>query len=159
LRTGAKEIAWMIETYKPYAQDTRYYICGPADMNNMVTSALKGIDDPLDCIFCEFYGGMGVSEEGIASVAAAVKIRLKNQDDTFTVASGQSLLAGAIAAKLDLPYSCQAGVCGACKMKLTKGSVKMLNRSALDEMDLKGKIILTCQSYAETEEIEIRFDD
>ena len=51
------------------------------------------------------------------------------------IASNQTVLDGLREAELEPPYSCQSGVCGACRAKLIKGTVAMKVRMALDDDD------------------------
>ncbi len=50
-----------------------------------------------------------------------VKISHQGQDHTITVPEDQTILKAAHAAGIDLPSSCNAGVCTTCAAKITNG--------------------------------------
>jgi ferredoxin len=74
------------------------------------------------------------------------------------VAAGQTLLQALREHQLEPPFSCQAGVCGACRASLTSGNVHMRSRVALEDEDIDRGAILTCQSVARSEELSVVFD-
>src|SRR5436190_19339670 len=52
------------------------------------------------------------------------------------MADDESVLAAAERAGLDLPYSCRAGVCSTCRVKLLKGKVTLQHNVALEDWEL-----------------------
>lgn len=148
--------AWIAE-YPPYAQDARYFVCGPGRMNGTVASALAGMDVPAGRIRMESYGKAVEVDDAVAGVASTAEIVLGNRRRDIPVAAGQTILDAARAAGLDAPYSCEAGVCGACRAELTAGSVHMRAAMALTEEERAGGAVLTCQSVATSTRVGIRF--
>ncbi|MEP4889461.1 MAG: YcbX family protein [Aliiglaciecola sp.] len=56
------------------------------------------------------------------------------------------------AAGLNLPFSCRAGICGRCKVKLSRGQVKNINElSGLTEQDANQGYILACSCVPQTD--------
>ena len=147
-----------IDEHPPYAQDTQYYICGPGGMNRTVKKALMGLDVPANRIHSESYGGVDGADNSVKGIAAAARIALGGQTHGVAVAGGQTILQAARDAGLDAPFSCQAGVCGACKAYLAKGKVHMRARMALEDHEIDRGAILTCQSVATTGELSLSFD-
>ncbi len=49
---------------------------------------------------------------------------------------------------VNIEYSCRAGTCGVCKVKLLEGAVTMDVDDALDDEDRRTGIILACQAKA-----------
>ncbi|WP_236261812.1 2Fe-2S iron-sulfur cluster-binding protein [Pantoea sp. Aalb] len=43
-----------------------------------------------------------------------------------------------------IPYSCRSGICGKCKLHLISGTVKLLNKSYLDNIHEDGMIFPCC---------------
>jgi toluene monooxygenase electron transfer component len=70
------------------------------------------------------------------------------------------VLAGALAAGVDMPYECASGNCGGCRARLLEGSVvaRWPEAPGLSERDQrKGDRILCCQSVPQTDcTIEVR---
>lgn len=70
----------------------------------------------------------------------------------------KTLLDAALAAGIDAPWSCHAGVCATCKAKLVSGKVHMKSHHALIEDEIEQGYILTCQSHALTPEVTVDYD-
>jgi len=81
-------------------------------------------------------------------------VRVEPSGRTFHCAPGQTILAGALAAGIDLPYECASGSCGSCRARMISGNVAILwpDAPGLSERDRsRGGRILCCQSVAQTE--------
>ncbi|HSV78531.1 MAG TPA: 2Fe-2S iron-sulfur cluster-binding protein, partial [Ramlibacter sp.] len=52
------------------------------------------------------------------------RVRLEPDGRSFACAPGQTLLAAALAAGIDLPYECASGSCGTCRGQLIAGGVE-----------------------------------
>ena len=79
-------------------------------------------------------------------------VRLDPDGRSFHCAPGQTVLAAALAAGIDLSYECASGSCGTCRARLVDGAVVPLWAGApgLSERDRrKGDRILCCQSIAQ----------
>lgn len=151
-------VADFIKENPPYAQDTQHYICGPGAMNQTVKRALMDLDVPKSRIHMESYGGERDIDLSIEGVEASASIVLDGQSHTVSINTGQTLLEAMQSAGLNPPFSCQAGVCGACRATLKDGTVQMRARAALDDADIESGAILTCQSVATSDTIALAFD-
>ncbi|HSV84862.1 MAG TPA: 2Fe-2S iron-sulfur cluster-binding protein [Ramlibacter sp.] len=83
-------------------------------------------------------------------------VRLEPDGRTFPCAPGQTVLAAALAAGIDLPYECASGSCGSCRAQLSAGEMQVLWTGApgLSERDRrKGDRILCCQSVPQTDSV------
>jgi ferredoxin len=102
---------------------------------------------------------VGGSAETAASSGVVAFVGGENYD--AIVSLDQSLLAALIAAGAPVPWSCQEGTCASCICKLTAGRValKAAARAILSEADLGDGLILACLSRAETERVEVDFDN
>ncbi|MCJ8318695.1 MAG: YcbX family protein [Colwellia sp.] len=63
----------------------------------------------------------------------------------------QSILEQAEEAGLILPYSCRAGMCGRCKIKMVKGEVEQLSTDGLTEEEIEQGYILICSSIPKSD--------
>lgn len=148
----------LITENPPYAQDAHYYVCGPGGMNKAVKAALMSLDVPADRIHMESYGGAGELDTSVEGIAATAQVTLNGQTQSVDIAQGQTVLDAVKAAGLKPPFSCQSGVCGSCKAKLIKGEVHMRARMALEDKDIDGGAILTCQSLATTDTLDLTYE-
>lgn len=154
----ADAVSALIEENPPYAQDAHYYICGPGGMNQSVKLALMALDVPATRIHMESYGGMTETDNSVEGMGATAKIILNGATHTVSVKKNQSVLEAARQAGLNPPFSCQSGVCGACRARLTDGTVHMRARMALEDAEIDNGCILTCQSLATSETLRVNFD-
>lgn len=148
----------LITENPPYAQDAQYYVCGPGSMNSAIKAALMSLDVPASRIHMESYGGPAETDNSVQGVAARAEITLGGRTHKLHIVQGQTVLEAAKDAGLKPPFSCQSGVCGACKAKLTKGSVHMRARMALEDSDIAGGAILTCQSLPTADSLTLNYD-
>ena len=148
----------LIAENPPYAQDAQYYVCGPGGMNKAVKASLMSLDVPANRIHMESYGGAAEIDTTVEGLAAKAEITLGGVRHSVDVASGQTVLEAAKSAGLKPPFSCQSGVCGACRAKLAKGDVHMRARMALEDSDIAKGAILTCQSLPQTDTLSLSYD-
>ncbi|NBP71273.1 MAG: hypothetical protein EBU52_21365, partial [Cytophagia bacterium] len=76
-----------------------------------------------------------------------VFISFKNETHNIEVQYPTSILKAASVNGLELPYSCEAGRCGACAATCTKGEVWMQRNEVLTDADLAKGRILTCTGF------------
>lgn len=74
-------------------------------------------------------------------------VRLMDQDESFEVHEGESILDGALRAGVKLPHECTFGGCGTCKVKVHQGSVHYEDMPmALTEEEHRAGYALACQA-------------
>ncbi|MDE0234727.1 MAG: ferredoxin--NADP reductase [bacterium] len=157
-RINAERVGEFIETHPPYAQDTRYYVCGPGDMNAVVRQALRGMDVPEERIHAENFLPVTPPDDSVPGVAAAMTVRLGGEALSVPAASGQTILEAVRASGGMAPYSCESGVCGACRARLRDGSVHLRARMALNDAEIARGVILTCQALPTTPQVAVDYD-
>ena len=148
----------LIEENPPYAQDAQYYICGPGKMNTTLKKILMGFDVPDNRIHMESFGGAKDEDLSVEGIPATATVHLDDQTSTVPITIGQTILDAACKVGLNPPFSCQSGVCGACKATLVSGTVHMRSHPALEEAEVEKGAILTCQSVATSGLLEVKFE-
>ena len=151
-------IETLINENPPYAQDAQYYICGPGGMNKAVKAALMSLDVPAERIHMESYGGSVDVDDSIKGQAATAQIKLNSRNRSININEDQTILEAAREAGFKPPFSCQSGVCGACRATLENGTVHMRARMALEDSEIEKGAILTCQSVATSKELVVSYD-
>jgi ring-1,2-phenylacetyl-CoA epoxidase subunit PaaE len=143
------------------------FICGPEPMMLAVADALKAHGLPETAIKFELFssprtGRAKPKTDGAAmksGAACAATIIIDGAAREIAVAaSGQSVLEAALAASIDAPYACKAGVCSTCRARLLEGEVDMEANYALEDYEVERGYILTCQSYPRTAKIIVDYD-
>jgi ring-1,2-phenylacetyl-CoA epoxidase subunit PaaE len=78
---------------------------------------------------------------------------------TLEIQPGKTILDLALQAKIDVPYSCQGGVCSSCIAKITHGKATMLSNQILTDSEVNDGLVLTCQAIPESAHVEVDYDD
>lgn len=133
-----------------------FYLCGPQTMIQDMEQILTALGITDERIFKEYFtvsGGNDSSSEKSAS--ASVQADIYGKKYSFKCGTGKTLLQSAVDNDIPLPYSCQRGLCGTCRMKCTKGNVSLKNNQSLSEQQIKEGFILTCQAIPVSDEIEL----
>ena len=102
----------------------------------------------------------GAYQTSQAKVTEAHEVTVHYEGETyrFTVDPGSSILETALALDIDLPYSCQSGLCTACMGKCVSGRMKLDEEDSLAEEDLKQGYVLTCVGHPLTSDVVIEID-
>jgi ring-1,2-phenylacetyl-CoA epoxidase subunit PaaE len=72
--------------------------------------------------------------------------------------SRQTILAAGQAAGMELPYSCEAGMCCTCRCRLVTGEVEMDANYSLEPWEMEAGFILSCQARPKTDSVTVDFD-
>lgn len=146
------------------------FICGPEPMMLAVAAALKAQGMAEDRIRFELFASsqpgrararaapapVGEAPEG--GIAAAVT--LDGVTRAFRMAAdAPSVLDAALAAGLDAPYACKAGVCSTCRARVTDGRAEMAVNHALEDYEVRAGYVLTCQARPLTDRIAVSYDE
>jgi ring-1,2-phenylacetyl-CoA epoxidase subunit PaaE len=160
---GAKLAELSGRLFDPGAVD-EVYVCGPGDMVSSCRDALGalGVHAPIHFERFTTVGGAVTRTEAVATAGhtATVTVIQDGRRRKFNMtAEDESVLAAAERAGLDLPYSCRAGVCSTCRVKLTKGRVALQHNVALEDWELAAGFILACQAQPLEAELELSYDE
>jgi len=90
---------------------------------------------------------------------AKVTIKLDGTETAVDLdQNGDVILEAGLTAGLDVPFSCQGGICTTCMAKLDSGTVSMDSNFALSEKEIADGFILTCQSHPTSDEVIVNYD-
>lgn len=127
-------------------ENEEFYICGPQPMMDLVIDVLKesGITD--DRINIEVFGAPASSEsEGSTDKGqSAVCILMDGETYEFEVPRSEFILENGLKQDIDMPYSCQSGLCTACRGKVLEGSVDTSDADGLTQSELDEGYALMC---------------
>ena len=166
---------------------TEYFLCGPQGMMENVRTALNQREVPPHLVHKESFvaskpaqepaadkeegtseptatwdeeASPGAYQTSQATVTEAheVTIHYEGETHTFTVEPESTILETALALDIDLPYSCQSGLCTACMGKCTSGRMKLDEEDSLAEEDLKAGYVLTCVGHPLTSDVVIEIE-
>jgi ring-1,2-phenylacetyl-CoA epoxidase subunit PaaE len=141
-----------------------FYICGPGPMTDSVRGVLDKAGIPAAKQKYELFGsplpqaGPKTFADPDGKSSDVTVVINGNRTDFKHPAEGQSILDGALARNLDLPFACKGGVCCTCRAKLIEGEVTMDVSFGLEPDEIKAGYILTCQSHPVSEKVVIDYD-
>ena len=78
------------------------------------------------------------------------------EEHTFTVEPDSTILETALDNDIDLPFSCQSGLCTACRCKLISGDVKMDEEEGLSEAEKDEGYVLICVGHPLTDDVKLQ---
>ena len=164
-RIDEQKIMQLIEDLKPVSpfEETQVFMCGPSGMMDSITPVLLSQGVKQDCLHRERFSKpveeiMAESEKEMSDEGTDTRFRilLDGKWFEFTAPRKTSILDAALDAGLDMPYSCQSGLCTACRGKCTSGKVRMEESDGLSDEELQEGYVLTCVGHAASPEVEIQ---
>jgi ring-1,2-phenylacetyl-CoA epoxidase subunit PaaE len=139
----------------------KFYLCGPEEMINIVSSTLKEQNiKNSDIKFELFSASPSESDKEISAHGhTQITILLDDEETTFEMSQKQTLLEAALKQSLDAPYSCQGGICSSCIARITEGKAEMKKNQILTDDEIEEGLVLTCQAHPVTPTIKVDYDD
>jgi len=134
-------------------------LCGPEKMIETAKETLKKANYPEDKVLYELFYSKPVSENNDKGNGSSAKIIYDEEILDLDIPEKMTILDAALQKNIDVPYSCQGGVCSSCIAKITSGSATMIQNNILTDSEIEEGLVLTCQAVPETKEITVDFDD
>ncbi|GAB4252794.1 MAG: phenylacetate-CoA oxygenase/reductase subunit PaaK [Ekhidna sp.] len=138
--------------------ETEFYICGPEPMMNIVSSGLEKAGFSKSKIMMESFEAGKTSPSEIIDTEnseSEVTIILDGEEYSITVKKNASILDTALDKELDMPYSCQSGLCTACRGKCVEGQVSIDEAEGLSQDELENNYVLTCVGKPLSDRVKI----
>ena len=160
-RVDAEKCAQLFRLWIDIDSADMAFICGPEPMMLGIAEALRshGMDEAR--IKFELFASAQPGRLKRRAIrtdterqgnSCEATVTLDGTARSFTMPKdGQSLLDAAIAADMDAPYACKAGVCSTCRAKVLEGEVEMIANHALEDYEVARGYVLTCQCYPLTD--------
>ncbi|MCS6821840.1 MAG: ferredoxin--NADP reductase [Microscillaceae bacterium] len=148
-------------------RDTEYFMCGPAPMMQIIEQSFVQLGIPKEKLRKENFAlSPEESAQGIESQTNIltttsdflVTIHYEGLTHQVIVKPTQTILEAALKQGIQLPYSCQSGLCTACMGKCIQGKVKLDEEDALTPKELEQGYILTCVGHPLTPNVVIEID-
>jgi vanillate O-demethylase ferredoxin subunit len=97
---------------------THLYVCGPSGFMEHVLAAARDLGWEEDRLHREHFAGAVVASDQDASF----EVQLARSGKTCAVPVGRSVIQVLLEQGVDVPYSCEAGVCGTCLTRVLEGT-------------------------------------
>ena len=140
---------------------TTYLMCGPEGMMKNVETLLGEHHIPAEKIFKESFvqGTIDKAKKVLPPSEEKkdreVTIRYDGNEYKFIVEPHRSILETALDQGIDLPYSCQSGLCTACRGRALSGTVKLDEEEGLSKAERDQGYVLTCVGHPMTDDVVI----
>lgn len=138
----------------------KYYLCGPEEMIFTVADMLKSNGVAEENIHFELFtttdtGAVETEVEGEVKLT----ITVDDEETVFTMDNKKTVLEIALENDIDVPYSCQGGICSSCIARITEGTAEMRKNMILTDSEIEEGLILTCQAQPTSSVLKVDYDD
>ena len=171
-RIDADKVRSIVATLLPARSMDEVFICGPEAMIEATEAALLEAGVPKDRVQTERFtsptlealsaDARRAAVQGHAPVSegsVALTVVLDGKAHEMRMTPEQRLLDVALAAGLDLPYSCRGGVCCTCRAKVLEGRVQMDKNFTLESWETDKGFVLSCQARPTSERVVVSYDE
>ncbi|WP_422360378.1 2Fe-2S iron-sulfur cluster-binding protein [Reichenbachiella sp.] len=138
--------------------DFSFMTCGPEPLMNIVWETLEELKIPEDKKFKESFVAGNTSPSAIiadANGAKEVTILLEGEEYTYEVPANKTILEAGLDRNIDMPYSCQSGLCTACRGKCLQGTIKMDEDDGLSDEEKSEGYVLLCVGHPESDDVKV----
>jgi len=164
---GVPSVAQLAELATPFRRG-QAFICGPGPFMDACVAALQGIEMDAAQIHVERFASLPDEEDTATAAAAAqtpadavasaeIEIAHLGQVHRITCGGHETILEVALRQGIELPYSCQAGMCASCMCQIVEGKVHLRVNDVLDKKDLAKGWILACQAVPTSAQVRVKF--
>ncbi len=166
-RIDAEKCARLFKGWVNIAAIDMAFICGPEPMMLAIAASLRehGLRD--DQIKFELFASaprrarhvVKAAADGDRAETCKATITLDGSTRVIEMAKkGETILEAALAASLDAPYACKAGVCSTCRAMVLEGEVEMETNHALEDYEVRQGYVLTCQCHPLSDHVVVTYD-
>ncbi len=160
-RLTSAMVRQIIEEENIPLEESDVFFCGPQGMMQTAEKVIDSLGVQRNRRFRESFVASSKKEDSKTAVdqkemkASEVTIMLDGEEHKITVGPDEFILENALDADIDMPFSCQSGLCTTCRGKLMTGKVSMEEPDGLSEDEIAEGYVLTCVSHPASEKIKI----
>jgi vanillate O-demethylase ferredoxin subunit len=123
---------------------THVYVCGPSGFIDFVTGTARARGWPAEAVHQEYFGAAPLD------TSAGFEVRLASSGKTCLVPAGTTVVQALRAHGIDIPVSCEQGVCGTCITRVLDGTPDHRDMYFSDEERARNDRFTPCCSRART---------
>ena len=142
--------------------NTSFYMCGPDGMMQTIEAFLNEIGAKKERINKEKFQATNIEDSGLLEDVnfdeAEICLVYEDEEHKFKLKPDDNILETALDKGIDLPYSCQSGLCTACMAQCVEGEINMTEEDGVSEDEREDGYFLPCVSYPKSKNIKIVFD-
>jgi ring-1,2-phenylacetyl-CoA epoxidase subunit PaaE len=160
-RIDSGNVQYILKNNIAVNNSQKFYLCGPEGMINTVNGILteKGVE--ASKVLFELFTASEVKSTSTSTNEgdSNITILVDEEETTLVMSQKQTILDAALANDLDVPYSCQGGVCSSCICRVTEGAATMRQNNILTDNEVAEGLVLSCQAEPTSTSIKVDFDD
>ncbi len=144
------------------ADEAEIFICGPEPMMQVVKEGVKLAGVEEERIHMESFeagktspSDINTTEEGAFTGESDITIILNGEEHQVTVPAKEPILDAGLDAGLDMPYSCQSGLCTACRAKCLEGTLDQEDAAGLTDAEVAEGYVLLCVGKPKSAKIKL----
>jgi ferredoxin-NADP reductase len=131
------------------ADGTHFYACGPTAMLDVFETSCKDLG--IANAHLERFSAKAVEAATDARTQYAVELRKSGLN--FQVTAGTTLHDMLIDLKVEVPWSCEEGICGACETRVLEGQVDHRDMVLTPAEQAAHKVMMVCVSGCKSERL------
>ncbi len=127
-------------------RDAHLYCCGPTPMLNAFEAATA--DWPREQVHVEYFTPKAQPDKKGGFV-----VELARSGQEFVIPEGQSILQVLLDAGIDIDYSCELGICGACEQRVISGEPEHRDAILTEEEQASNTKVMICCAGCKSERL------
>lgn len=129
--------------------EAHLYVCGPAPFLDFVRQTAAGQGWSADRVHFESFAAIKTAATG----DAAFEIELASTGAVYTIPADQTALTYLLSQGVDIPWSCEQGICGACLTRVLRGEPDHRDEYLTSEERARNDYFTPCCSRARTKRL------
>jgi len=97
--------------------DTHVYVCGPGGFIDYVVNTAKSLGWPSSQVHLEYFGAAAVDAAG----DQPFEVKIASSGQVINIPAGENVVQVLAQHGIDIPVSCEQGVCGTCLTRVIDG--------------------------------------
>lgn len=127
-------------------QGTHLYVCGPAGFMNAMLTAARDAGWPEDRLHREYFSAAPID----TSHDGSFEVQVASTGAVIRVEPNRSVVAALAAAGIEVPTSCEQGVCGTCLTRVLEGTPDHRDMYLTPQEQQRGDQFTPCCSRAKS---------
>jgi ring-1,2-phenylacetyl-CoA epoxidase subunit PaaE len=161
-RIEKSTVNYVMKNKHKHVEVDAFYLCGPEGMINTVKDVLTDHNINEEVIHYELFKAAKASNANNDSLSdgnTSITVIVDDEETVFEMSQKRNILEASLDEDLDVPYSCQGGICSSCIARIKEGKATMRQNNILTDSELAEGLILTCQAHPTTNKIVVDYDD
>ncbi|WP_119153252.1 PDR/VanB family oxidoreductase [Caldimonas tepidiphila] len=125
---------------------THLYVCGPTGFMDFVLDTARQLGWPEERLHREYFS----APETASADDGSFDVELKRSGRVIHIAADQTVAQALMAAGVDVPISCEQGICGTCLTPVLEGTPDHRDLYMTDEEHAKNDCFTPCCSRSKT---------